>query len=109
MTSVNVQSLLEKSMDAHDVTLHKSGQLGKTHRCHGEPFYRNQSMVETHLSDENAAQLTFNVTDLPYFESSIPISSYIPFGKNEIMLEDKLCSGGQVTVIKSLNPIAFIK
>ena len=45
LTSGNVQNLLDKAMDAHDLALDNDGQLGLIHRCQSQPFRRRKGMA----------------------------------------------------------------
>ena len=71
------------------------------------PFRQNKSFDGLIFHGTNAPQLTFNITDLWYYNRSTPFSEQIPFGINESIVAEKLCRGGQIKVNITIKYTAF--
>ena len=98
ITSKKSASLLEKAIRVHDHAFEYLGRLGPNHRCNSKPYRIRNRKNATRSSPQSTNQLSFNISDLWYYNVTTPIFEPITFGSVEAELADKLCRGGKLKV-----------
>ena len=99
ITSKKSASLLEKAIRVHDHAFEYLGRLGPNHRCNSKPYRIRNRKNATRSSQQSTNQLSFNISDLWYYNITTPIFEPITFGNVEAELADKLCRGGKLKVL----------